>query len=95
MDPEDRAGQATKAVASRGYNRLVNATHLRGLINASGHLDTEPLALAPGTEVEVWVLVSPASDCDEELLLKDLQLAQLGSLSFWNNPDDDDAWNPA
>lgn len=61
-------------------------------VGPGGRLVVNHLGVADGTEVEVIVLVDDASGDRQR---DDLLAAAEGSLEFWDNPIDDEAWKDA
>ncbi len=59
-------------------------------MGAEGRISLPPIKLREGTAVEIIVLVrEPEED------VSDLLAASTSSLSFWDNPIDDEVWNDA
>jgi hypothetical protein len=64
-----------------------NAFKTAGIVGPDGLLKFE-VPLPPGTAVEVFVYVPPSDD------FSDLVAAAGSALAFWDNPQDDEEWNP-
>ncbi len=59
-------------------------------VGAEGRLALPLISLKEGTSVEIIVLVR-----EQEEDTSDLLAASTSSLSFWDNPVDDEVWNDA
>jgi hypothetical protein len=66
----------------------MNALRLETRVRKDGRLRLPRLPLRPGTRVEVIILEQEADG-------EDLLRAAESSLSFWDNPVDDEVWNEA
>jgi hypothetical protein len=66
----------------------MNALRLEAKVEKDGRVRLPRLALRPGTTVEV-IILEPDGESD------DLLRAAESSLSFWDNPVDDEVWNEA
>ena len=66
----------------------MNALRLKAQVQKDGRVRLPQLPLRPGTTVEVIIL-------EQEAEADDLLRAAESSLSFWDNPVDDEVWNDA
>lgn len=66
----------------------MNALRLETRVQKDGRLRLPRLPLRPGTKVEVIIL-------EQEAGADELLHASESSLSFWDNPVDDEVWNEA
>jgi len=66
----------------------MNAVRLETKVQKDGRVRLPRLPLRPGTRLEVIIL-------EREPEADDLLRAAESSLSFWDNPVDDEVWNEA
>ena len=66
----------------------MNAVRLETKVQKDGRVRLPRLPLRPGTRLEVIIL-------EREAEADDLLRAAESSLSFWDNPVDDEVWNEA